>query len=95
MTKADAHGWMPIATAPKDGTAVWIAHPGGFGIGYFADGVLREHDTWFVKAFVERKSSDQRWDSILGTNWLVNPTHWQPLPEPPIPSDLMDGQEPL
>ena len=66
MTKPDANGWMPIETAPKDGTQILTFSPHGTVIcEWLPAGYFREGDAacWFP---------------------IVNPTHWQPLPEPPV-----------
>lgn len=67
--------WQPIETAPKDGTEPLVSH------GEFASVV------W--------------WDEI-GSGWIVaaladqsiyapNPTHWMPLPAPPVALAQGDG----
>lgn len=89
MSAPDENGWMPIETAPRDGTAVWIAHPEGVGIGYCepANMLWSFEDRWCVKAFVrpyDREEGETRPDDIAGTYWRVDPTHWQPLPKPPV-----------
>ena len=60
--------WKPIKTAPKDGTRVLLYDADGTSIGHYS---------------VHRRiSSEYGW---LGEDGfpLVNPTHWQPLPDPP------------
>lgn len=69
LTAAKAGGWMPIETAPKDGTAVLVSE------GRFCSCVEwnEEFDWWAVD------------DNKLGPFRLrgAAPTHWQPLPTPP------------
>jgi hypothetical protein len=72
-------GWQPIATAPKDGTAILIWQP----------------RTDFVRSVREWKNCDDSryavgyWRTWVGS-WGnrndadVEPTHWQPLPSPPL-----------
>lgn len=59
-------GWMPIAEAPKDGTAVLLLgarnkHADGYWLQSAYDG----NGAWI-------------WPFVY-----ANPTHWQPLPQPP------------
>ena len=59
-------GWMPIESAPRDGTALLAWRPGLL---------------WPVAA--QWADDDQRWE--LCWNWdAIHPTHWRPLPEPPV-----------
>lgn len=68
--------WQPIETAPRDGTDVLIYVP------YYPDGA-RIETGWF--------SSKGYWESYsrlyAGEHHSplcrLQPTHWQPLPEPP------------
>ena len=64
--KPDKHGWMPIETAPRDGTNIIVYAP--------VDGVTASKFTlgcW------------QRLTVVYGDFPSNDPTHWQPLPEPP------------
>lgn len=83
--------WQPIATAPRDGTAIWIAVEGHPYIGYCqpADPPLDPKDTWFIKTSFRRRIQRQTGsgailpDEIFGCyGFDVAPTHWMPLPEP-------------
>lgn len=69
LTAAKAGGWLPIETAPKDGTAILVSE------GRFCWCVEwnEEFDWWAVD------------DNKLGPFRLrgAAPTHWQPLPTPP------------
>lgn len=66
-----AQAWLPIATAPKDGTYVlltgdgWSYPPAKVGRWYAWEG-FDEHDGF--------------WES---NSLLVEPTHWMPLPASP------------
>lgn len=72
MNKPDANGWMPIESAPKDGTRVLI---------------------WQGEAYVAWFEREYAWVSHGGA-WISEryrsdtyeyaPTHWQPLPKPPV-----------
>lgn len=73
-------GWMPIETAPKDGTDVLLC--GG-----------EMGDTMSFEVYPLKRTVLGYWDGSLwncGNSGghdeyyvLVGPTHWQPLPEPP------------
>lgn len=64
-------GWLPIETAPKDGTRVlvWAAPSRRVIIGAF-DGSNRVRAPWRHRA-------------IGGPSIWPRPTHWRPLPTPP------------
>lgn len=75
--------WQPIETAPEDGkTAVLI----------YGEGLLRTGYMMAVAAYVpvDRQDSEIRWwhvdDGKFGPYPVRGPapTHWMPLPEPPI-----------
>ena len=69
MTNGDSiRTWQPIETAPTDGTRILLCGRGG----KIADGHYGQPDGWAnPKRFV--------WPYIH-----ANPTHWMPLPAPPI-----------
>jgi len=69
MATPDEHGWLPIETAPKDGT--WILIWCDFQIvGRWSDAGNR----------VKRGWTDDAW----GVNPIHHVTQWQPLPKPPV-----------
>jgi hypothetical protein len=67
---AAGQGWMPIESAPKDGT--WL-------LMYRAIGVAQSRWQWNVFG------TEQEWG---GDGWSYpewdQPTHWMPLPPPPL-----------
>jgi hypothetical protein len=79
----DANGWRPIETAPKDGTDILL--------------YVQEEIT--SGSWSERKSFDGRDISCWVYAELDEhgcgccsdkgepPTHWMPLPDPPLPSE--------
>lgn len=70
--KADANGWMPIETAPKDGTEIWAYTPERGGIQF--------------KTLWGPDYCKDGWgpiDSCCGYYEDMKPTHWKPLPDPP------------
>lgn len=74
MTTPDANGWLPIESAPKDGTPILgfkgnLPEPICIGIVRWMPDNSRIADTWAGGA--------------LGAS-MFYPTHWQPLPNPPV-----------
>lgn len=62
-------GWMPIETAPRDGTEIDLH-----------DGQYRVTDCrWYQYGWAAR--GDRGWEALEG---ILEPTHWRPLPPPPI-----------
>lgn len=62
--------WQPIETAPKDGTHV---------LGYFKTGTTYR-ETWWS----EKQAADHGMGWLFSQNGLTQPTHWRPLPAPPV-----------
>lgn len=72
-----ASDWMPIETAPKDGTTVLVARHVGNGWGWVI-GVAEWSIAGDIAGWISR--------GLLhppGELGLAHPTHWMPLPEPP------------
>lgn len=69
------NGWLPIESAPKDGTRVLMPYP------LWDRGSTREKPDAYKVLIV--RWNGVGWDSDQA--WLLHeePTHWQPLPEPP------------
>lgn len=63
--------WRPIETAPKDGSPMWLYYPEA----YKND---RQVVGWWVDDIRE-----PRWMDHCDAHDFIQPTHWQPLPEPP------------
>jgi len=75
-TALSAHEWQPIATAPRDGTAVLIAkHSPAWGWVLGAGHYVEIHK---VKGWIARAIHDS--PGVFG---LGDPTHWMPLPASP------------
>jgi hypothetical protein len=73
---AETGGWQPIETAPNDGSEILLGHaPTG----------CRAIGKWVVESNTWAIGND---DSSPETNYLIifEPTHWQPLPAPPLPA---------
>lgn len=67
-----ANGWMPIETAPKDGTPILVLKKG------FHPAVARWLEGQWMTANAEANYSN---GNPCYLEW--NLTHWQPLPIPP------------
>jgi hypothetical protein len=61
--------WKPIESAPKDGTEVLLAYPGGI--------VKSGKWTLFGGYYEEHWADGER------PRFGADPTHWMPLPPPP------------
>ena len=72
--------WLPIATAPRDGTEilVWTGRAVVAAIWMSRDG---DYPTW--------------WPSHAGALWSADVTHWLPLPPPPNAHGEATPPEPL
>lgn len=65
--------WQPIETAPRDGTWVWAYYP-----------VKTFEDRQQVAQWVTDGHGESRWvDASDHIDW-TQPTHWAPLPAPPV-----------
>lgn len=75
-TPDKAGGWMPVETAPKDGTHVLVA---------FADQHLPPTSAhWFGPADLPGLRAGGWYLSVQQNEGpRVRPTHWMPLPPPP------------
>lgn len=98
MSEPDANGWLPIESAPKDTTVVILYCPKGDGnpgatfrvtAGYWDsdDGGIFEHrdiDGCWVGQ--DEREPWEGWISLDGgfSEDTMMPTHWQPLPNPPV-----------
>lgn len=77
--------WMPIETAPRDGSYLLLLSPDGdVGIGFilteeFAGLSLQSTPA----AWVGRRSYERKPSVWLGRHGAHEATHWMPLPEPP------------
>lgn len=89
----DENGWLPIETAPKDGTLidVWCPWDGNERGGIrLTDVSWHAADEWTPHTGWSRITDDGDMDMVeipptcrFGLPpW--NPSHWQPLPNPPV-----------
>ncbi len=76
----DGQGWQPIDTAPKDLTEVLVFDPDYGGVRLAQYEVHAQQPFWSIDV----------WDlTTIGTSRdriEIFPTHWMPLPDPPVPS---------
>ena len=84
----EAGPWMPIETAPKDGTAVMLGNSGGAWIGRFMQ---------FAQSGYR---FDDPWRSLMLNHYHIPyehrykaPTHWMPLPAAPAAQVAQVAQE--
>ena len=80
--------WRKIETAPKDGTHVILAVPhyeSGWNIGeaYYDPEHPNDGGDWW---WAGTSDEDYFASSLIECNHN-RPTHWQPLPEPPSPTE--------
>ena len=71
--------WQPIETAPKDKTPILV---------YTGDGSINSHGGKYVVGFYAGRSHTHGDDyeyctSSDNVGYIVQATHWMPLPEPP------------
>lgn len=81
MRSAEPAGWMDIASAPKDGTRLLLftTHPGDQRID-LAPFTEVQIGYWEDAVDAPMRKEDAGWRA----EWVGEPTHWQPLPAPPI-----------
>lgn len=65
--------WQPIETAPKDGTWLLLGQFSDSDTDDYCHGVAHWHDGGWTDGY----QPDWYWRGAF------EPTHWQPLPEPP------------
>jgi hypothetical protein len=68
--------WRPIETAPLDGSPLLVYFPQIGTWRVFWSVNVFEHGSWCV--------SDNKFEDRPLRGWLTPPTHWMPLPEPPL-----------
>jgi hypothetical protein len=79
--------WQPIETAPKDGTAVLIMRDIWPGTNTGRADECNGYNTYVAEWWADEGPSGN-WvcymDSVLDPICPIHPTHWMPLPAPPI-----------
>jgi hypothetical protein len=85
--QATAAQWMPIETAPKDGTAVLVMRDIWPGTKSGRAEECNGHNT-YIAAWWSGEGPNGAWvcymDAVCDPICPIEPTHWQPLPQPPI-----------
>lgn len=82
-------GWQDISSAPKDGSPVLLWEPGET---LRHDGiVITGTYTHFDEPPPEGYHSG--WFDDVQGHYEIHPTHWMPLPDPPLPSLVPDPEE--
>lgn len=71
----DANGWYPIECAPMDWTVVILYDPKYIG---FLQKEAKPHTGYY-----QSNIKTARWETT-GMHIPLTPTHWQPLPKPPV-----------
>jgi hypothetical protein len=84
MRHEGGDGWRPIETAPKDGTEVWL-----FGTSESSP-FSRPHIGCEDREVAYWHAGG--WKSAWCDGWVVEPSHWQPLPAPPSRTPLNVGE---
>lgn len=100
MSEPDANGWMPIESAPKDGSEIILAWSANF------DGTAKWFQTigcWEAQFdpifdYDDGTSGGYRgaWTDYTVSSWVyeqyaeIYPSRWQPLPKPPVETQPND-----
>lgn len=71
--------WKPIETAPKDGADVLVFAHDNYSVAHWNGGEWRD-------------IGDMGWGGMYGDD--NEPTHWMPLPAPPMPPNVRANQGP-
>jgi hypothetical protein len=95
---AKPEGWLPIDSAPKDGTAILSARIVDAGV------VFQQRSSWRSVTFPALDNGAHGLEpSFTSTGWMnessnkrtPEPTHWMPLPHPPSPAEIIDTRRPV
>ncbi len=73
---APASAWQPIETAPRDGTRIFLAG--------CARGPSVRVGWWGTGRFLGAKRGYEPTWAASSSDYDFGPTHWQPLPQPPV-----------
>lgn len=75
--------WQPVGSAPRDGTPILV-----FDVSGHYGSEPRGHTVMAVRysAYDPRdyRAPGGEWYALYGPCRADNPTHWMPLPEPPV-----------
>ena len=84
LRKAAKAAWMPIESAPRDGTRVIVANKHGVTTAYWGDAQVWDvpwNDATQNLHWVRWECEDYFYSEHLLDE--LEPTHWMPLPPPP------------
>lgn len=82
-------GWQPIETAPKDGTEIVVYHPeAGVCAAFCPSAGFSWHCMDGANTTIGAKS---KVSIPTMTSFVRPPTHWMPLPAPPLTKDTTNG----
>lgn len=78
--------WQPIETAPKDGTEILVYVRGD---SLFPTAAAYKSARYFDKEYGDPDYMEEGWYWAFGYpsdfhEGTIEPTHWMPMPEPPI-----------
>ena len=82
--------WQPIETAPKTGRTLLLGYHNALGKWRTLRGEWMSAER--IDEWEEPEGCDEGWYETSVENddipncWPTNPTHWMPLPEPPVQS---------
>lgn len=79
--KPTSDAWLPIETAPRDGTHILVCR-------WPVTGRWSCNKVWWGKGDFDSK----RWIMSSRSKLRYLPTHWQPLPLPPVDTAAQAGQ---
>lgn len=89
MTTTIPAGWLPIESAPKDGTEIIIFHPQAGVCAAFCPG---DGFAWHCMDGMNTAIGKKSGQSIpVMTSFVDAPTHWMPLPAAPGVSTVEDA----
>ncbi len=80
LARAEAEGWMPIESAPRDGTPILVCYADT----YVSNGFLPIAVRW--RSYHPNAKGEEDFRDIGGAR-IRKITHWMPLPTPPKEND--------
>lgn len=89
--------WKPIETAPRDGTAVLVMSDDWPGTSSGRAEECCGHNTYVAEWWSEENNGHGAWICYMSSpcepECPVEPTHWMPLPDPPMIQERYDERE--